>query len=109
MNAPAPASGANTPVGPSAASPGATSTTGVSRGAGSGQQSVARQRPAPDLQKRVKAAISLGDYYVNDGKYDAAISAYKEGLKLDPKNEELRFRIGKAMEAKATEERVLKP
>ena len=73
----------------------------------SGQQSVARQKPAPDLQKRVKGAISLGDYYYNEGKYDDAIRAYKEGLKLDPNNAELRSGIGKAMQGKATEERVL--
>jgi serine/threonine-protein kinase len=129
-NSPAPASSTNTPAVPPAEAPGATSATSVSGGTESGRQtslsrrsegalkpelgsrrggqpeSVARQRPAPDL-RRVKGAITLGDFYLKDGKYDQAIRAYKDGLQIDPTNEELRSRIGKAMTAKAAEERVL--
>jgi serine/threonine-protein kinase len=124
------APGTSTPAVPPAEPPGATSATSVSGGTESGRQtslsrrsegalkpelgsrrggqpeSVARQRPAPDLRK-VKGAITLGDFYLKDGKYDQAIRAYKDGLQIDPTNEELRSRIGKAMTAKAAEDRVL--
>jgi serine/threonine-protein kinase len=57
--------------------------------------------------KKIKAAITLGDSYFKDGKYDAAIKAYQEGLNLDPSNPELLDRMERAKKAKAAEERIL--
>jgi serine/threonine-protein kinase len=57
--------------------------------------------------KEVKAAITLGDSYLKDGKYDEAIKAYQEGLNLDPSNPDLLNRIERAKKAKAVEEKIL--
>ncbi|HLY63587.1 MAG TPA: hypothetical protein VKV95_22845 [Terriglobia bacterium] len=46
---------------------------------------------------KVKSALSLGDFYCREGKFDEAIEAYQEGLKSDPVNTELHSRIEKAM------------
>ncbi|MGB7592658.1 MAG: protein kinase [Terriglobia bacterium] len=58
--------------------------------------------------KKIKAAITLGDFYLKDGKYDDAIKAYQEGLNLDPSNADLRSKMERAEKAKAAEERLLK-
>jgi cytochrome c-type biogenesis protein CcmH/NrfG len=57
--------------------------------------------------KKVKAAITLGDSYLKDGKYDDAIKAYQDGLKLDPSNPDLLDRMERAKKAKAVEEKIL--
>jgi cytochrome c-type biogenesis protein CcmH/NrfG len=58
--------------------------------------------------KKIKAATTLGDFYVKDGKYEDAIKAYQEGLNLDPSNPDLLDKMERAKKAKAAEERVLK-
>jgi len=58
--------------------------------------------------KKIKAATTLGDFYIKDGKYADAIKAYQEGLNLDPSNPDLRDKMERAKKAKAAEERVLK-
>jgi tetratricopeptide (TPR) repeat protein len=51
------------------------------------QPEEANQRSTPD--KQVHAALTEGDLFFENGEYDRAISAYQEGLRLDPKNREL--------------------
>jgi serine/threonine protein kinase len=58
--------------------------------------------------KRIKGAITEGDFWFNRYQYDDAIKAYGEGLKLDPANTELLQKMERAKKAKAAEERVLK-
>jgi cytochrome c-type biogenesis protein CcmH/NrfG len=58
--------------------------------------------------KKIKAAITLGDFYLKDGKYGDAIKAYQEGLNLDPSNPGLRSKMERAKKAEAAEKRVLK-
>jgi serine/threonine protein kinase len=57
--------------------------------------------------KKIEAAITLGDSYFKDGKYDDAIKAYQEGLNLDPSNPDLLDRMERAKKAKAVEEKIL--
>jgi serine/threonine-protein kinase len=57
--------------------------------------------------KKIKGAITLGDFYFKDGKYADAIQAYQEGLNLDPSNSDLLGRMERAKKAKAAEERIL--
>lgn len=45
---------------------------------------------------KVKSALSLGDFYCREGKYDEAIAAYQDGLSADPGNTELQARVEKA-------------
>jgi hypothetical protein len=58
--------------------------------------------------KKIKGAITEGDFWFNRYQYDDAIKAYREGLKLDSTNTELRQKMERAKKAKATEARVLK-
>jgi serine/threonine-protein kinase len=58
--------------------------------------------------KKIKGAITLGDFYFKDGKYADAIKAYQEGLNLDPSNPALLDRMARAKKAKAVEDRILK-
>lgn len=60
--------------------------------------------PSTALQTQIRAAITEGDVAFENGEYDGAISAYKEGLKLDPKNQDLLRRIERTQRAKAAEE-----
>ena len=62
--------------------------------------------PAVD-PKKVRAAITLGDFSRNEGNYEEAIKAYSEGLKLDPKNPDLLRGIERARKAKEAEDKVL--
>jgi serine/threonine protein kinase len=57
--------------------------------------------------KKIRAAITLGDFYLKDGNYADAIKAYQEGLNLDPSNPDLLDRMERAKKAKAVEERIL--
>jgi tRNA A-37 threonylcarbamoyl transferase component Bud32 len=59
-------------------------------------------KPAVDARK-IKGQLTLGDFYMKDGEYDKAIAAYRDGLKLDPGNTELRERIARAQRAKEAE------
>jgi serine/threonine-protein kinase len=70
---------------------------------------VARTGPAASTvdPNKIKAAITLGDSYFKDGKYDDAIRAYQEGLNLDPSNPDLLDRMERAKKAKAVEEKIL--
>ncbi len=63
-------------------------------------------QPAVDMQK-VGAAIKMGDFYLDRGEYDHAITEYEKGLSLDPKNAELRSKLERVKKAKAAEGRVL--
>jgi serine/threonine-protein kinase len=63
--------------------------------------------PSAETQRRIKAALTLGNVYFGDGKYDDAIRAYEDGLSLDRSNPELRDRLERAKKAKAAEQRVL--
>jgi serine/threonine-protein kinase len=57
--------------------------------------------------KKIKAAITLGDFYLKDGNYADAIKAYQEGLNLDPSNPDLLDKMERAKKAQAAEERIL--
>ena len=56
--------------------------------------------------KKVKAAISMGEFYFDHGDYDKAIDEFEQGLALDPANMDLKSRISKAKRAKAAEEQL---
>lgn len=56
-----------------------------------------------EIQKQVKGAVTEGDFHYENGEYDEAIKSYREGLKLDHANAELRKRIQRAQKGKATE------
>jgi len=58
---------------------------------------------AAERMKKVKAALTNGDSYYDDGKYDLAIGAYQAGLTVDPANAQLRQRVQRARTAKAAE------
>jgi cytochrome c-type biogenesis protein CcmH/NrfG len=53
--------------------------------------------------KRVREAITLGDFHYENGEYDEAISSYQAALKLDPSNAEVKKKLQKAQHAKNTE------
>ena len=57
--------------------------------------------------KAVRAKTNLGDFHLNRGEYDAAIAAYREGLKIDPSNEVLRQKVAKVIRECEEENRVL--
>lgn len=63
----------------------------------------ASQIDSVERQKQINAAKTKGDLYFENGEYDNAISAYQNGLKVDPTNAELLQKIQKARNAKATE------
>lgn len=62
--------------------------------------------PAVDA-KKIKGAITLGDFYLKDGKYADAIKAYQDGLNFDPSKPDLLDKIERAKKAQAVEERIL--
>jgi serine/threonine-protein kinase len=62
--------------------------------------------PAVD-PKKIRGAITMGDFDRNQGRYDEAIKDYSEGLKLDPKNPDLLRGVEKARKAKEAEDKVL--
>ena len=64
-----------------------------------------RERPAVD-QRQVRGQLTLGNFYLKDGKYDDAIREYEKGLQLDPSNAQLQAQVDKARKAKAAEERL---
>ena len=41
----------------------------------------------------INTKMKLGDLHLQRGEYDDAITAYQEGLKLDPSNRELRQKL----------------
>jgi serine/threonine protein kinase len=55
----------------------------------------------------VKQAITAGDIFFEQGKYDLAIQTYARPLKLDPTDKSLRARIARARKAKAAEDEYL--
>jgi len=65
----------------------------------------ARSAPPVDT-KKVKAAISMGEFYFDHGDYEKAIDEFEQGLALDPANMDLKSRIAKAKRAKAAEEQL---
>jgi serine/threonine protein kinase len=69
-------------------------------------QEAAKAEPNLETAKKVKAALTEGDFYRDDGDYDRAINAYQTGLAADPGNAQLLQRIQKAKNAKATESSV---
>jgi serine/threonine-protein kinase len=62
--------------------------------------------PARDTQA-AKAALALGNTYLDRGLYDEAIAEYQRGLRADPGNSQLLQRIETARRAKEAEARVL--
>ena len=64
-------------------------------------------RSAPPVDpKKVKAAISMGEFYFDHGDYEKAIDEFQQGLAIDPTNMDLKSRITKAKRAKAAEEQL---
>ena len=65
--------------------------------------------PANDaaaLRRKVDAAITEGDSYYDDGKYDLAIAAYKTALAVDAGNAQLLQKVQRAQAAQAAERSV---
>jgi serine/threonine protein kinase len=62
-------------------------------------------RPAADA-KKVSAAIKMGEFYFDRGEYEKAVEEYEQGLALDPSNQDLRTRVGKARRAKVAEDQL---
>ncbi|MGC2656656.1 MAG: protein kinase [Bryobacteraceae bacterium] len=60
----------------------------------------------PDVERKTKAAVALGDLHYNRGEYDEAIAEYQRGLQADPANAILRTKIDRAEKARAAELRV---
>ncbi len=56
-----------------------------------------------EIERRIKGAVTEGDFHYDNGEYDEAIKAYREGLKLDFANVILRRKIRRAEQGKATE------
>jgi len=79
--------------------------------AGSGSKAVGAADATPaatksnalEIEKRVKGAVTEGDFHYNNGAYDEAIKSYREGLKIDGASAELRQKIQRAQKAKAAE------
>jgi serine/threonine-protein kinase len=68
---------------------------------------VPETRSAPPVDtKKIKAAISMGEFYFDHGDYDKAIDEFQQGLAIDPANMDLKSRISKAKRAKAAEEQL---
>ena len=67
------------------------------------------QGPAapPVDPKKIKGAITLGDFYLKNGNYADAIKAYQDGLILDPSNPDLLDKLQRARKAGAVEQKVL--
>lgn len=61
--------------------------------------------PAPDpkISRKIRAAITEGDFYRDNGEYQKAIAAYRGGLQLDPQNAVLRKRVQSTKKASAAE------
>ncbi|MGD0225301.1 MAG: protein kinase [Terriglobia bacterium] len=55
----------------------------------------------------VKGKISLGDFYYKRGEYGKAITAYQEGLNLDPSNAELHQKLDETIKACKKENAIL--
>jgi tetratricopeptide (TPR) repeat protein len=62
---------------------------------------VAFKPMAPADHDKIKAALTLGDFYRQEGKRDEAIEAYEDGLRADPTNAELRARLEQMKRAQA--------
>ncbi len=63
--------------------------------------------PSPEVAKAVKGDISLGNFHYSRGEYDDAIDAYRQGLKLDPNNAELRQKLNETINACKKENAIL--
>jgi serine/threonine-protein kinase len=55
------------------------------------------------IARKVNAAVSEGDSYMDRGEYDQAIAAYQSGLVVDPGNPQVLAKIQRAKNAKAAE------
>lgn len=55
----------------------------------------------------MKGDISLGNFHYSRGEYDDAIDAYRQGLKLDPNNAELRQKLNETINACKKENAIL--
>ena len=77
-------------------------------GAAAATRSASTQAPASaNIAAEVERAITAGDFFFEQGKYDLAIQTYEHPLKLDPGNAALRAKIGRARKAKAAEDEYL--
>lgn len=84
----------------------------VAKGPGGSTTARARVRvtvPPPPKPRRavdpskIRAAIKMGQFYLDRGDYDKAINEYRQGLEIDPSNQQLRNLIQRARRAKAAE------
>ncbi|HMD31824.1 MAG TPA: protein kinase [Candidatus Acidoferrales bacterium] len=89
---PAPPPSARTPEGASSSVVGESVDTKPPKGRDNAAQS-----------KEVKAAVTAGDFFYENGEYDNAIKEYEKGLKVDSTNAVLRQKIERAQRAKAAE------
>ncbi len=64
------------------------------------------ESPSDNL-KQPGSSINLGDFYLRRGDYDCAISAYQQGLKLDPSNSDLRQKLDSAIKTCKQENAIL--
>ncbi|MGA3168239.1 MAG: protein kinase [Terriglobia bacterium] len=66
----------------------------------------APEKPAVD-PKQIQAKITEGDFDAHRGEYDAALTVYQQGLRLDPSNAVLRQRFETAKKACVQEKSIL--
>ena len=57
--------------------------------------------------KAIKSATTLGDFHLQRGEYDDAISSYQRGLQVDPSNSTLRQKLEAAIKACRKENAIL--
>jgi tetratricopeptide (TPR) repeat protein len=65
------------------------------------------QIPTGPDPKAVKSTITLGDFHLQRGEYDDAISSYQRGLQLDPSNSVLRQKLAGAINTCKIESKIL--
>jgi serine/threonine-protein kinase len=63
--------------------------------------------PPPVDAKEVKSKLTLGTWHLGRGEYDDAIASFREGLKLDPSNAELRQKLDATITACKKENDIL--
>lgn len=64
----------------------------------SSRPEAAQHENALAIAKQVKEDVNVGTFYMHKGDYGAAISRFKEAVRLDPKSVEARLRLAKSYE-----------
>lgn len=64
----------------------------------SSRPEAARHESALAIAKQVKEDVNVGTFYMHKGDYGAAISRFKEAVRLDPKSIKGRLRLAKSYE-----------